>query len=78
MNQENGKTGTAAPVEMYRVKRLSDGFYLFKDFTVSKNSVDLRWHVTMAGEWYHNQAVVIAAAMMVLTGEKKGIDIEPV
>ena len=75
MNQENGKTGR--PVEMYRVRRIVDGLYLFKDFTVSEQSLVLRWHFSMAGEWNHDAASVIAASMMVLTSDT-GIEIEPV
>ena len=77
MNQENGKTGTAAPVEMYRVRRIVDGRYLYKDFTVSENSVDLRWHVSMTNAWPREKAAVLALAIMILTGDY-GIEIEPV
>ena len=33
--------------EMYRIRRTFDGWYLFKDFTVVKNIVYLRWPETM-------------------------------
>jgi len=72
----NEKTGTA-PVEMWRVRRANDGRYLFKDFTASKNSVDLRWHVSMTNAWTREQAAHIASAMIALTGDH-GIEIEPV
>jgi hypothetical protein len=82
-NEEIGKAGDkmakteTARVEMWRVRRANDGFYLFKDFTVVKNTVYLRWHVTMAGEWPRAQAAHIADAMIALTGDY-GIEIEPV
>ena len=63
--------------DMFRVRRIRDGLYLFKDFTVVKNTVYLRWHESMAGEWTREQAAHIASAMIALTGDH-GIEIEPV
>ena len=78
MNQENGKTGTEpAPVEMYRVRRIEDGFYLYQGFTCVRNSICVHFHKTMAHEWPREQAAHIACAMIALTGDH-GIEIEPV
>ena len=82
-NEETGKAGDkmakteTARVEMWRVRRANDGFYLFIDFTFFKNTVCLRWHKTMAGEWTREQAAHIASAVIALTGDH-GIEIEPV
>ena len=82
MNQKNGKTVTAAaPVEMYRVRRIVDGMYLNAIPCGAYGDVNLRWWGPVDGlspmEWTRKAAAVIAAAMMLLTGDH-GIEIEPV
>ena len=86
MNQENGKTVTAAaPVEMYRVKRASDGMYLCVEKQNGLGEFNLRWWHPMQNnvfqsQWPFSQSVVIAATMRVLTGDHSysGIDVEAV
>ena len=81
MNQENGKTGTESkPVEMYRVRRICDGWYLTgNNCCAHSNTVSLRWYPEQVnpGNWTHDEAAKIADAMMVLC-EDSGIEIEPV
>jgi hypothetical protein len=80
MDQENGKTGK--PVEMYRVRRIVDGMYLIAETKEGRGEFNLRWWHPMQSnvfksEWSRKAAAVIAAAMMLLTGDH-GIEIEPV
>jgi hypothetical protein len=81
MNQENGKTGTAAPVEMWRVRRANDGYYLSR-YNPGSNAdvVAMQWRHANAAtpkEWPREMALKVANAMIIL-GFDTGIEIEPV
>lgn len=80
MNQENGKTG-AAPVEMCRVRRIVDGWYLTA-IPRSRGAMLLTWWgptpcPNFIQEWNRGHASHIANAMIALSGDT-GIEIEPV
>ena len=81
MNQENRKTGKPAPVEMWRVRRANDGYYLSRHNPGSNaDVVAMQWrHINAATprEWPREQALKVANAMIIL-GFDTGIEIEPV
>jgi len=69
-------------VEMYRIRRTFDGWYLAAIPCGGRNDVNLRWWGPVAGmprmqQWPREQAAHIAAAMIAITGDH-GIAIEPV
>jgi hypothetical protein len=78
MNQENGKK--ERPVEMFRVRRIVDGYYLTENTCCAAGqTVAMRWfpdRVREPATWNHDAAAVIAAAMMVLCHDS-GIEIVP-
>ena len=65
--------------ELMRVRRISDGAYLYGQPCGGAGDVSLAWWegVRMARAWPRPQAERIATAMIALTGEH-GIEIEPV
>jgi hypothetical protein len=80
MNQENRKTEKPSPVEMWRVRRANDGYYLSRPIGSNSDVVVLQWrHINAATphEWPREQALKVANAMIIL-GFDTGIEIEPV